>query len=93
MNMVSLWNHPHHNAYPNPSSIQENKQSFNESYSDSEKGIQRKAEEKLYQLLKMQESIDDADFGVCARCNNEIPIGRLLLMPQSRFCVHCASRN
>ncbi len=54
---------------------------------------QRKAEEKLYQLLKMQESIDDADFGVCARCNNEIPIGRLLLMPQSRFCVHCASRN
>lgn len=51
MNMVSLWNHPHHNAYPNPSSIQENKQSFNESYSDSEKGIQRKAEEKQEELL------------------------------------------
>jgi len=54
---------------------------------------QRKAEEKLDQLLKMEERVDHLDFGVCARCKNDIPIGRLLLVPQSRFCVHCAGRN
>ncbi len=51
----------------------------------------RKAENKLKGLQIALQNIDDADFGRCARCNNEIPLGRILLMPHSRFCVHCAS--
>ena len=54
---------------------------------------QRKAEEKLNQLEVMQSKIDEKNFGDCARCNQPIPIGRLLLIPQSRFCVNCAGRN
>ena len=51
----------------------------------------RKAENKLKGLEIALRNIDDANFGKCARCNNEIPLGRILLMPHSRFCVHCAS--
>ena len=51
----------------------------------------RKAENKLKGLELAQQNMNDADFGKCARCHNEIPLGRILLMPHSRFCVHCAS--
>lgn len=51
----------------------------------------RKAENKLKGLQITLQNIDSPDFGLCARCKNEIPLGRILLMPHSRFCVHCAS--
>jgi len=50
----------------------------------------RKAEEKLNKLLLVKDKINDDDFGLCLRCGKEIPIGRILLMPQSRNCVGCA---
>ena len=50
----------------------------------------RKAEQKLNNLQIALSNLYDPGFGKCARCNNPIPIGRILLMPQSRFCVHCA---
>lgn len=51
----------------------------------------RKAENKLKGLEVALQNINDSDFGKCARCNNAIPLGRILLMPHSRFCVRCAS--
>lgn len=51
----------------------------------------RKAENKLKGLQITLQNIDSLDFGLCAKCKNEIPLGRILLMPHSRFCVHCAS--
>ena len=50
----------------------------------------RKAEEKLNKLKLVLDKVNDADFGLCIRCGNPIPIGRILLMPQSRNCVRCA---
>lgn len=50
----------------------------------------RQAKEKLSQLQMMVKKVGEPGFGVCARCGNPIPIGRLLLMPQSTFCVRCA---
>tara|TARA_B100001564_G_C20599165_1_gene651812 strand:+ start:355 stop:687 length:333 start_codon:yes stop_codon:yes gene_type:complete len=50
----------------------------------------RKANEKLSKLKLVLEKVDDSDFGLCIRCGNPIPIGRILLMPQSRLCVSCA---
>ena len=50
----------------------------------------RKAENKLKGLEITLQNMDDHNFGLCARCKNEIPLGRILLMPHSRFCVHCA---
>ena len=34
--------------------------------------------------------INDADFGLCIRCGQPIPEGRLLLMPHARKCVKCS---
>lgn len=50
----------------------------------------RQAEEKLSRLQVMLNKVGDPGFGLCARCGKPIPIGRLLLMPQSSFCVNCA---
>jgi len=50
----------------------------------------RKAEEKFNKLKLVLDKVNDADFGLCIRCGNPIPIGRILLMPQSRNCVRCA---
>lgn len=50
----------------------------------------RKAEEKLKNLKYAQQNIDKDGFGVCARCGADIPIGRILLVPHSKFCVNCA---
>ena len=50
----------------------------------------RKAEEKFNKLKLVLDMVNDADFGLCMRCGNPIPIGRILLMPQSRNCVRCA---
>lgn len=41
MSMINLWNHPHHNAYPNPASSNALSSTTEESYSNSEKGISR----------------------------------------------------
>tara|TARA_B100001287_G_scaffold212888_1_gene181684 strand:- start:164 stop:496 length:333 start_codon:yes stop_codon:yes gene_type:complete len=50
----------------------------------------RKAKEKHSQLKLVLDKVDDSDFGLCMRCGKSIPIGRILLMPQSRLCVNCA---
>jgi DnaK suppressor protein len=51
----------------------------------------RLAEQKLSMLTIALSRIKDNNFGICAKCQNEIPIGRILIRPQSRFCIHCAS--
>ncbi|MBU2525038.1 MAG: TraR/DksA C4-type zinc finger protein [Bacteroidetes bacterium] len=43
--------------------------------------------EKLNLALQ---NIDDPDFGTCAKCNQNIPLQRLLAVPESRFCMSCA---
>lgn len=51
----------------------------------------RQSEGKLKNLLSVLDSIDDTEFGLCMKCQKPIPLGRILLMPQSRYCVNCAS--
>jgi DnaK suppressor protein len=50
----------------------------------------RQAQDKLSKLKFALSKIDTDEFGLCRKCNNEIPLMRLMLMPQSLFCVHCA---
>lgn len=50
----------------------------------------RKAQDKLEKLKYVQGQLGDKDFGLCIKCKKQIPIGRILLMPQSRYCVNCA---
>ena len=51
----------------------------------------RESEKKLEQLLHMQQNINSEMFGICIKCKSEIPFGRLLIRPQSKYCVKCAS--
>lgn len=50
----------------------------------------KKAELKLNNLQVALGKIDDADFGICVRCKNPIPLGRIFLLPQAITCVNCA---
>ncbi|NQU86794.1 MAG: TraR/DksA C4-type zinc finger protein [Mariniphaga sp.] len=50
----------------------------------------KKAEKKLSDLKYMFSQIEESDFGTCIRCKKPIPMGRLLLMPQSNLCVNCS---
>lgn len=50
----------------------------------------RTAEEKLKSLEYVLTKLEDPNFGNCSRCGEIIPIKRILLRPQSVFCVRCA---
>ncbi len=50
----------------------------------------RQAKDKLSKLRHAMNRLDEADFGNCQRCGNPIPIMRVVLMPQSPYCVRCA---
>jgi DnaK suppressor protein len=50
----------------------------------------RVAIDKMQQLNAMQKKINDADFGICNKCKQAIPFGRLMIQPHSKFCVICA---
>lgn len=49
----------------------------------------RQSKIKLEKLEFALTKIDDNDFGICIRCQKPIPVGRILIMPQSRTCVKC----
>lgn len=51
----------------------------------------RTAEGKLCKLQLALQKVDDKDFGICIRCRQEIPEGRLMIMPESVKCVRCAN--
>ncbi len=49
----------------------------------------RSSRSRLSMLHSALERIDDPEFGICIECEEPIPTGRLLIMPESRKCVHC----
>ena len=51
----------------------------------------RAAKLKLAQLKSVLAGIDDPEFGLCIECGEPVPVRRILLVPQSKMCVHCAS--
>ena len=51
----------------------------------------RKAKEKFEKLKYALTKVDDDDFGLCFKCRQPIPVGRILIVPQSRTCVKCSN--
>ncbi len=47
---------------------------------------------KLNKLKVALLNIDKKGFGNCESCNKTIQSGRLMFMPESTKCVHCAAR-
>jgi DnaK suppressor protein len=50
----------------------------------------RKAEDKLTMLKRVRLKIDHPDFGICTRCGRRIPLGRIIIKPESSHCVNCS---
>ena len=52
--------------------------------------VLRRAQNKLNTLSIALEKIEDPAFGACKKCGQTIQAGRLMLMPESPYCVRCA---
>jgi DnaK suppressor protein len=50
----------------------------------------RQAEEKLTNLQRVLSQIGTPEFGQCLQCHRPIPLGRILIRPESLYCVNCA---
>jgi DnaK suppressor protein len=51
------------------------------------------AQAKLVKLNNALSKVDLPGFGICVRCNNPIPQGRIMLMPEIVLCVFCAEKK
>jgi len=51
------------------------------------------AEATISNLKKVLARIEEPDFGVCAVCGNDMPIQRILAVPDAKICVPCASKK
>ena len=51
----------------------------------------RQAEQKLKNLNRVLSQLGSPAFGLCLKCKEPIPIGRILIRPESLYCVNCAS--
>ena len=50
----------------------------------------RQAENKLRNLKRVFSQLGSEEFGICLKCKQPIPLGRILIRPESLFCVNCA---
>lgn len=50
----------------------------------------RTARKKLSALNVALITVDTPDFGICKGCGKAIQVARLMYMPESTRCVHCA---
>ncbi|MFW5862981.1 MAG: TraR/DksA family transcriptional regulator [Spirochaetota bacterium] len=51
----------------------------------------RSTENDIKNLKKALLRLDEDNFGVCVVCKGEIPLGRILAVPEAKVCVTCAS--
>lgn len=57
----------------------------------NEKALRDK-KQTLKKLKRALERYDEEKLGSCLKCGNEIPFGRLKIMPYTTRCVQCAGR-
>ena len=50
----------------------------------------RQAEEKLRNLHRVFSQLGSKDFGLCLKCRKPIPLGRILIRPESLYFVNCS---
>src|ERR671918_2163730 len=49
--------------------------------------------EKLLAIDEALQRIKDKSYGICESCEGEIQLGRLKILPFTRFCVKCQEEN
>lgn len=50
----------------------------------------QQAKAKLAALEFSLTKVGTPEFGKCVRCRKEIPIGRILVRPESLYCIECS---
>lgn len=55
-------------------------------------GLQRSMKAELADVLAALARIDDGTYGICIRCGQPIPKGRLEVRPMATMCVPCAEK-
>ena len=55
--------------------------------------VLRNAKIRLKKIAFVLTKIDTEDYGQCSICDEEIPYGRLCIVPESTICVSCANLN
>ncbi|MEN8250549.1 MAG: TraR/DksA C4-type zinc finger protein [Bacteroidota bacterium] len=50
----------------------------------------QQAEHKLKSLNHVLNNLGSKDFGICVKCKQAIPLARILIRPESLYCVNCA---
>jgi DnaK suppressor protein len=45
--------------------------------------------EKVRHIEEALQKIADGEYGICEECEEEIPLGRLKVVPFARYCVRC----
>jgi len=48
-----------------------------------------KAEERVQELKRSMNRLNDEEFGLCVRCHDEIPFDRLKIFPETKVCMNC----
>ena len=49
-----------------------------------------KTQAKLAKLEISLNRVDEKDYGLCRTCKDPIPLGRLMMLPETEKCVNCA---
>lgn len=55
--------------------------------------VLEKAKIRLKKIDFVLTKIDSEDYGLCSICEEEIPYGRLCIVPESTICVNCANNQ
>ncbi len=50
----------------------------------------RTSEDKLRKLYRAKERLKEDSYGLCCKCGININPMRLILLPESNFCIRCA---
>jgi DnaK suppressor protein len=55
--------------------------------------VLREAQLRRSKLGRALLKVDEDDYGMCQECEEEIAYERLLILPESLYCVRCASNK
>ena len=44
---------------------------------------------RLNRLKRARLKVETPEYGICEECEEEIPLARLELIPESRYCIEC----
>jgi len=55
--------------------------------------VLEKAKIRLKKIKFVLTKIDNENYGECSICEEEIPYGRLCIVPESTICVSCANKQ